>query len=251
MDANGHNFDIGKLKTQDVDSLGEGYDYLALGHIHMPQTIGHKDDGMKEEVQYKAPVIRYSGSALHVSCDEAYPHTVSLVDIDKHGGNVNIKQLRINELRHFYILPTDGSSFTSAEDAIEGVKEFAEKQQSGYFRLKVNYNVSLPSNFNQMVYDILSAYNDEIRFNPKVIWEGEPAATESTIKRPTFDVADLQQMTDPIEFIKKVDIPNLNMSLDELREAFEEVSEEIKRISEEAEKKSNKKKSSTNENTEA
>lgn len=111
LDIMGHNIEIGKLKTQDEEAFGKGYDYLALGHIHKPQTINHQQDAMTQTVSYPSPVIRYSGSALHVSCDEAYPHTVSLVEIDKHGGEVKIQQLRIDELRHFYVLPEGNSSF--------------------------------------------------------------------------------------------------------------------------------------------
>lgn len=73
LDVTGHDFEIGHLKTLDSESLGSGFDYLALGHIHKPQTIGHQEDAMKETVSYPSPVVRYSGSALHVSCDEAIP----------------------------------------------------------------------------------------------------------------------------------------------------------------------------------
>ena len=169
-DATGHDFEIGKIATQDVASLGQGYDYLALGHIHKPQTISHPDDALAVEVSYPAPVVRYSGSALHVSCDETYPHTVSLVDIDRHKGQVNLRQLRIDELRHFFVLPADDASFTSAEDAIKAIRAFAERQKKGYFRLRIDYKTALPSNFSQMVYEAIATYNDEIRYNPKIIW---------------------------------------------------------------------------------
>ena len=99
-DMTGHD-DIGRIRTQAVESLGTGYDYLALGHIHKPQTIGHQEDAFAESVTYPSGVVRYSGSALHVSCDEAYPHTVSVVEIDRRGGDVTIRQKRIDELRHF------------------------------------------------------------------------------------------------------------------------------------------------------
>ena len=122
MDPTGHSFEIGKIKTLPTDAMGKGFDYLALGHIHKPQTIGHQDDCMKEEVTYPAGVIRYSGSALHVSCDEQFPHTVSVVDINHHGANVKIKQLRIDELRHFYTLPLEGS-YTDEKSALDGIKE--------------------------------------------------------------------------------------------------------------------------------
>ena len=88
-DFTGHGFDIGHLQTVAVSELGTGFDYMALGHIHRPQTIGHADE--HEPVStYPAGVVRYSGSPLHVSCDEKFPHSVSLVDIDRHGGTVTV-----------------------------------------------------------------------------------------------------------------------------------------------------------------
>lgn len=233
LDITGHNIEIGKLKTQGTDSFGTGYDYLALGHIHKPQTIDHQDDALNDDVIYPAPVIRYSGSALHVSCDETYPHTVSLVEIDKHGGNVEIKQLRIEELRHFYVLPENESSFESAEDALKSIKEFCEHNQSGYFRLRVDIKTDLPSNFNQMVYDTLATTGDEVRYNPKVIWTGNTALTDSNNEKPTFEVAELQQMENPLDFIEKTIDQYPALSLDEIRNAFKEVEAEIKRMQDE------------------
>ncbi len=233
VDVSGHDSEIGKLRTQSVASLGEGYDYLALGHIHKPQTIGHQEDCLEKDVVYPVGVIRYSGSALHVSCDEKYPHTISIVEMDKRGGEVRIRQSRINELRHFYELPLDGSSFTSADEALSAVKDFAEKKSKGYIRLRIDYNTALPSNFSSAVYDILRPYNEDVRFNPKHIWTGAPEKTESDIEKPTFEVAELQQMTDPITFIEKTKDQYPGLDLDEVRSAFEEVKEEMKRLAEE------------------
>ena len=104
-DYTGHS-DIGNLRMLTGDEMGKGYDYLALGHIHRPQTLNHDlADEYTEHSSYLSGIMRYSGSALHVSCDEQYPHSVSLVDIDRHNGNVELRRLTINELRHFYLLP--------------------------------------------------------------------------------------------------------------------------------------------------
>ena len=187
---------------------------------------------MKEEVSYPAPVVRYSGSALHVSCDEAYPHTVSLVDIDKHQGTVTVKQLRIDELRHFHVLPHEGA-YHSAEEAIAGVAQFAKDHATGYFRLRVDYAVALPSNFNQMVYDELLAYGDEIRYNPKIIWEGQAEERTDAMGKPTFEVAELQEMQNPMDFIEKTEDQYEHLDLDMVRKAFEEVEAEIVRMNEE------------------
>lgn len=231
-DVTGHNFEIGKLKTQDTVSLGNGFDYLALGHIHKPQTVGHQDDCMKEQTSYPAPVVRYSGSALHVSCDENYPHTVSLVDIDRHNGDVSIRQLRIDELRHFFVLPLDGSSFTSADAAIEELRQFTSKGARGYLRFRFDHSTPLPSNFSQMVYDVLAPYNDEWRYNPKVIWTGQDEAQQQSSGQQVFEIAELQQMTDPMQFIERTHDQYPELDLEDVRQAFEEVKAELQLLRE-------------------
>lgn len=233
LDILGHNLEIGTLKTQDTKSFGSGYDYLALGHIHKPQTIGHQEDALRMSVSYPAPVHRYSGSALHVSCDEAYPHTVSLVEIDKHGGEVHIEQLRIDELRHFYVLPEGDSSFSSAEEALDAIRTFCKEQQSGYIRLRINVSTPIPSAFNQMVYDVLAATGDEVRYNPKIIWTGKDESLKEEKAKPAFDVAELQQMTNPLDFIEKTFDQYPELDLMEVRSAFEEVEQEILLMAEE------------------
>lgn len=241
LDITGHGFDIGTLKTLDVSVMGKGFDYLALGHIHKPQTIGHQDDAMIEEISYRAPVVRYSGSALHVSCDETYPHTVSLVEIDCHQGKVQIRQLRIDELRHFYVLPSDGTSFTSADEALESMTEFVSKGERGYIRFRFDLNTDLPSNFGQMVYDALLPYNDEWRYNPKMLWTGVSDSKESEKEELVFEVAELQQMTDPMMFIERTQDQYSGLDLEDVRQAFEEVKAEMLLLNEEKEIKNRQK----------
>ena len=246
MDPLGHNFEIGKIKTMPINALGNGYDYLALGHIHKPQTIGHQEDCMTHErVTYPAGVIRYSGSALHVSCDEQYPHTVSVVDIDKHGGSVSIRQLRIHELRHFYTLPQSGASYQSEEEALDGVRDFCiNNLEGGYIRLQISYDTVLSANFTQQVYDLIAPYNGMVRYNAKIIWAGAPSSNESVQQKPVFEIADLQQMTNPMAFIEKTFSQYPGLDLDEVRQAFEEVRMEILREKEEKEAKEKTKKQS-------
>lgn len=234
MDATGHGIEIGKIKTLDVEATGKGYDYLALGHIHKPQTIGYQEDCMKHEcVTYPSGVVRYSGSALHVSCDEQYPHTVSVVDIDKHEGNVTIRQLRIDELRHFYTLPIGGESYQSEQEALDGVDAFCKEYGKGYIRMQVDYNAALSPNFNQMVYEHIASTQEEVRYNPKIIWTGVPSSDTLNIKKTEFEVAELQQMTDPILFIEKTIDQYKDLNIEMVREAFEEVKAEMRRIEEE------------------
>lgn len=232
MDPSGHNLEIGRIRTFDPSTMGSGYDYLALGHIHKPQTIGHQEDNKKECVTYPSGVARYSGSALHVSCDEQYPHTISLIDIDKRGGNVTIRQMKIDELRHFYTLPLNGTSFTNEKDALDGVKEFCQTHGKGYIRLQIDHNTALSSNFSQMVYDILAPYNDEVRYNTKIVWTGISENELQEEQKPVFEIAELQQMTNPIDFIEKTKNEYPDLDMEEVRAAFEEVKKEIRRLSE-------------------
>jgi exonuclease SbcD len=244
-DVTGHGFEKGTIRTLDLSEMGIGYDYLALGHIHKPQTLGHFDDVMKSEVCYDAPVARYSGSALHVSCDEAYPHSVSLVDIDHHGGKVIIKQLRIDELFHFYVLPESGGSFKSAEEAIASIGEFCNSKERGYIRLRIGYGTVLPSNFQQMVYDEITLKQKDVRYNPKIIWSGEPQVDERVSRKPTFEVAELQQMTNPMNFLERIIDQLPGFDIEELREAFVEVEQELEVMREENASKVNKKTKAT------
>lgn len=227
-DVTGHDLDIGTLKVQKLEDLGSGYDYLALGHLHRPQTIGHPEDMYAEEASYPSGVVRYSGSPLHVSCDETYPHSVSLVQVDRHGGDVSVKQLKVSQYRHFHILPEDGSSFTDVDAALAAIKAFADEHGKGYFRLRMSYDTAVPSNFNQSVYELLALYKDEVRYNPKTIWTGMPEKTEQP--RPVFEVAELQQMTDPMTFVEKTKDQYPELDMEELRAAFDEVSEEVRRM---------------------
>ena len=246
LDPAGHSFDIGTLKTLDPAAMGHGYDYLALGHIHKPQTIGHQgDEDFQQSATFRSPVVRYSGSALHVSCDETYPHTVSLVEIGNHKGNVQIRQLRIDELRHFYVLPADGTSFASADDALASMNEFVGKGKRGYIRFRFDVNTDLPSNFNQMVYDALSPYDDEWRYNPKILWTGVSGGKEEERVRLVFEVAELQQMTDPIQFVERTIEQYPGLRLEDVRKAFEEVKNEMLLLSEEKETKNRQKANAT------
>ena len=237
-DMQGHG-EIGKMRTQAIATMGQGWDYLALGHIHKPQTLDHPEDALKEDsVTYSSGAARYSGSALHVSCDETYPHSVSVVEIPSHGADVTIRPLRIDELRHFYILPEDGSSYASEDDALAGLKVFCEKVGKGYFRFRVDALATLSSNFSQKVYDFIKPYDDEVRFNPRTIWDGATQEEEDT-EKPVFEVSELQEMKDPLDFIEKTRAQYAGLpDTDTLRNLFDEVRDEIQRYKDESKQKS-------------
>ncbi len=222
-DFAGHG-DIGNQRVLEAADFGAGYDYLALGHIHRPQTLGQPldDDLACAESRYLAPVMRYSGSALHVSCDEAYPHSVSLVDIDCHCGEVRVERLRIDELRHFYILPPEGQlAAATADEAMAAIDTFCADHNRGYIRLRVDVRAPLPPDFITRVYERLESTGGEVRLNPRTIYEGEVQHTEGDV--PRFELAELQQMVNPLDFIRETIDQYPDLDLGALAADFKEI----------------------------
>ena len=90
------------------------------------------------------------------------------------------------------------------------------------------YEAALPSDFNQSVYEIIKVYDEQVRYNPKIIWTGVPHKDKA--EALVFEVAELQQMTDPMKFVEKTSDRYQGLNIDDLREVFREVEEEIKRM---------------------
>lgn len=121
---------VGGIDAIGIDFFGQGYDYLALGHIHKPQFIhtGHHN-------------VRYSGTPIAVSFDERYDHSVSIVDIDRHGDRPVVRELSVANLHPLVTLPTDG--FASWEDAKDALRTFPDDIPA-YIRLNVEIDGFLP-----------------------------------------------------------------------------------------------------------
>ena len=65
---------VGGCENVEIDSLGHGYDYLALGHIHCPQQWSTGN-----------AIARYCGTPLPISFDENYHHSVTIVELPAAG----------------------------------------------------------------------------------------------------------------------------------------------------------------------
>lgn len=69
---------VGGIESVTLEGLGEGYDYLALGHIHCPQQWTHG----------KA-TVRYCGTPCAVSFSEEYEHSVTIAEVA--AGNCEVR----------------------------------------------------------------------------------------------------------------------------------------------------------------
>ncbi len=235
-DLQGHSFDIGNLRNVDLDNLGGKYDYLALGHIHRPQTLEYPEETWKEEQEFDPPVARYSGSPLHISCDETFPHTVSLIDMEKRGEKIRIRQLPVEQLRHFKILPVTEKAFESEKDALTELKKYIKKgTEHSYLRLRFKETVILAPDFNNKVYTLIESSGKDLRYNPRHI-----RVTEAKDPNPTNDpendlrLETLTQMENPLDFIRLASSKFPDLTIEEIEDAFAEVETELTRMKEES-----------------
>ena len=100
-DFTGHDqateYNVGGIDSLELEEMGEGYDYLALGHIHHEQFVHSGKHN-----------VRYSGTPLPVSFDENFTHSISIVEIGQHGETPAVKEIEIQNPHPLVTLPTDG-----------------------------------------------------------------------------------------------------------------------------------------------
>lgn len=94
---NASEYTVGGIDSYNLDEMGEGYDYLALGHIHHAQFIHGSDKK-----------VRYCGSPLSVSFDETYEHSISMVELEKHGDIPVVTTFSIQNIHPLVSLPSEG-----------------------------------------------------------------------------------------------------------------------------------------------
>lgn len=129
-DLRGHDEQsVGGMDYVEINTLGDYYDYFALGHIHHTQFIKGNEKA------------RYSGSPIQVNFDEMYPHSVSLVEINRHGEKASVKEVTIHNDHRFLTIPPKPLPFE------EAIKEFMVTpiDPSSYVCLNVEVEDYVPS----------------------------------------------------------------------------------------------------------
>lgn len=127
---NASEYAVGGIDSYNLDEMGTGYDYLALGHIHHGQYIHSGKHN-----------VRYCGTPIPVSFDERYMHSVSIVEIAEHGERPTVKEIEINPHRPLVTLPAEGVA--TWEDA-KALLENYPNDIDAYIRLNVEVDDFLP-----------------------------------------------------------------------------------------------------------
>lgn len=122
---------VGGIDAMELEQMGEGYDYLALGHIHHEQFVHSGKHN-----------VRYCGTPLAISFDENYLHSISMVEIEKHGAKPTVETIGINNPHPLVTLPTAG--FASWDENKELLKKYPDDIPA-YIRLNVEVDGFLPA----------------------------------------------------------------------------------------------------------
>ena len=138
----GHDLNnIGGIDCESTDSFGNYFSYIALGHIHYPQTLLNQ-----------GRIIRYSGSALHINFDENYPHSVTVITSNSINSIEDLREIVIEQKEKMYTLPAQPAPF---EEVIKILNEF-NPDKSGYLRLNILVKDYLPNNCQNELLNIIS-----------------------------------------------------------------------------------------------
>lgn len=131
---------IGGMDTLPVEELGLGYDYLALGHIHYPHVV-----------QSGTPTVAYCGSPIAVDFDEDYPHSVSVVEINRHGDLPEIRYCRIDNPRPLSTIPQKPSDVATALEELEQLPA----HRKDYIRVNLKADRTITPDIQERIHGIL------------------------------------------------------------------------------------------------
>lgn len=118
----------GNINAVGYDIFNPIYDYVALGHIHFPHDIDQLGK------------VRYSGSPIAIGFDEDYPHSVTIINIEK-GGILSKEELVIYPLHNLVTYPSSPVDFKTA---IKLLKKYPV-DKADFIRLNVEDKNDLPS----------------------------------------------------------------------------------------------------------
>ena len=179
-DAEGHDDLVGGMDYVGAELLGDAYSYVALGHIHKPQT-------------FAGGRMRYSGSPMAVNFDESYAHSVTVVELEA-GERPRVRMVQMPDPVPLVTLP--GKEPGELEDALDALERFPADKPA-YVRLNVLVRGLLPADSEMKAAELVRGKMcryccmKAVRADDSVRREG----------RPDFTVQEMREM-DPLDVAK-------------------------------------------------
>ncbi|MGB3750447.1 MAG: exonuclease SbcCD subunit D C-terminal domain-containing protein [Arcobacteraceae bacterium] len=180
------------------DFLGKYFDYVALGHLHINQTVGSNH-------------VRYSGSVIPLSFSEAnQKKKINIVEF--HGKNVEVKELEIPLYRKLLVLKGD----------LEHIKSELEKIEDKTTWIEVHLKDENPMFANQAIRE----YVNELEL---IILAIKIDRTEKKLEAKELKVTSLDQLIPEDVFQRRLSSEKLEEGdfKDELTLHFKEVVEKV------------------------
>ncbi|MCM1296623.1 MAG: exonuclease SbcCD subunit D C-terminal domain-containing protein, partial [Muribaculaceae bacterium] len=174
--------------------LGEGSDYLALGHIHRPSTFGNGK-------------ARYSGSPIALSFDEDFPHSVTLVEITERGTQPVISVIPVKQLRNAVTLP---ATPLPPDETVELLKKLNDGDDN-YLRIIVAHDTPLPGNMRHLAEQALDGKNYRLCLLTRISTSGTSAINS---RQPSLSIDELRRL-DPVEIARRYFLKKYGASLPE------------------------------------
>lgn len=198
---------VGGIDALDADVFGSGYDYVALGHIHHAQFLHGTEHRM-----------RYSGSPIAVSFDEAYDHTVTIVSIDRHGDVPLTETIEIDNPWPLVTLPTSGSA-PNWESALASLREYPA-DLAACLRLNVTIDGFLPAGAMEEAQQIVSDKKCQLlHINAR-------RAERETTEAAALSFQELQQIK-PLDLLKRFASDTGTLFDDEMEALFVEALDKV------------------------
>ena len=200
----GHDRDM-KMECVDLTTLGTGYDYAALGHIHRPQDVSDR--------------VRYCGTPVPVSFDEQCEHSVSIVEIDGHGALPRVETKVIKNLKPLHTIPAhEPVDFEAALQLLQGLNP----NDRSYIRLNVKVDQYLPTGAQEQAAQTVK--DKRCRF-----CEIKKTAALPTTRTATVMTVEEFNRKTPLDIANQYFINKYGQPMDEqLQEMFNSVYESVK-----------------------
>lgn len=203
---------VGSLLRVDAGIFAGNFDYLALGHLHVPQKVGGSD------------VMRYSGSPLPIGFGEARQQkTVCLIDLSDNGMDGKtppvVSTLAVPVFRR---LASIKGEWKTIESGIASLKKGEPEARPEWLEVFLDSTEIIPD-LGERLEEMTVDSGMEV-ISVRVLASGNGISTQPE----NLEVADIDEMVMFDLLLKTVPDPPSDICLDGIRAAYAEIVDEVR-----------------------